>query len=288
MDSRGNAHPERARDAAGYMELMRRLKDRSGLTYRQIEEAAAESGEILARSTLAGALARSALPRPELVSAFVRACGDGDRVQAWLQARDRIARQAGPAPDVPGATGRPVAFMPASFVPVALLTKARRIPRPVLWAVALALVTAATVWWMAAPDDPAGRTVAATRSAGPTGDGHPLAYSTFTAQTGGGGWGRVKYRYTPDGDGYYTIDVGSPQTHDYRINDRGIELRMHYERRGGGRGAVTIGYTPDSADTGRTGAQVSAAGYKNVWFEVCGWLVDRRESVGCERLRKLG
>ncbi|MFD7237593.1 hypothetical protein ACFWAT_20070 [Streptomyces syringium] len=287
MDSRGNAHPGRARDAAGYVELMRRLKDRSGLTYRQIEEAAAESGEVLARSTLAGALARSALPRPELVAAFVRACGDGDRVQAWLQARDRIARQAEePAPDGPDATRRPAALTSAAFAP-AFMTRALRMPRLALWAVALALVAAATVWWIAAPDDRAGRPVAATRSATPTADDHPVGYSTFTAQTGGGGWGRVKYRYTPDGDGYYTIDVGSPQTHDYRINDRGIELRMHYERRGGGRGAVTIGYTPDSADTGRTGARVSAAGYKNVWFEVCGWLVDRRESVGCERLRKL-
>ncbi|MEU2515909.1 hypothetical protein [Streptomyces syringium] len=282
MDNRGNAHPGRARDAAGYVELMRRLKDRSGLTYRQMEEAAAESGEVLARSTLAGALARSALPKPELVSAFVRACGDGDRVQAWLQARDRIARQAEePAPDVPGAPRRP-----ADFAPAALKKRARTIPRLALWAVALTLVAAASVWWITAPDERAGRPVAATRSATPTGDGHPLGYSTFTAQTGRDGWGRVKYRYIPDGDGYYTIDVGSPQTHDYRINDRGIELRMHYERRGGGRGAVTIGYTPDSADTGRTGAHVSAAGYKNVWFEVCGWLEDRRESVGCERLRK--
>ncbi|MEW2579967.1 hypothetical protein [Streptomyces syringium] len=75
MDNRGNVHPGRVRNAAGQVELMRRLKDRPGLTYRQTEEAAAESGEILARSTLAGAPAGSTLPRPELVSACVRPAG---------------------------------------------------------------------------------------------------------------------------------------------------------------------------------------------------------------------
>ncbi|WP_237522317.1 XRE family transcriptional regulator [Streptomyces sp. SID1328] len=70
---------------------MQQLKERSGLTYRELEEQAARNGDVLARSTLADILRRTSLPRPDLLAAFVRACGDGQRVGAWLDARDRIA-----------------------------------------------------------------------------------------------------------------------------------------------------------------------------------------------------
>ncbi|WP_240330598.1 RICIN domain-containing protein [Streptomyces sp. CB09001] len=83
--------PYEARDAAGFIESMQQLKERSGLTYRELEAQAARNGDVLARSTLADVLRRTSLPLPNLLAAFVRACGDGQRVGAWLDARERIA-----------------------------------------------------------------------------------------------------------------------------------------------------------------------------------------------------
>ncbi|MEU4212770.1 peptidoglycan-binding domain-containing protein [Streptomyces sp. NPDC026206] len=91
MASQGELAPQEAQDAASFVALMRRLKEQSGLTYRQLEERAAGRGEVLARSTLADALRREALPRAEVLSAFVRACADDHEVGPWLEARDRIA-----------------------------------------------------------------------------------------------------------------------------------------------------------------------------------------------------
>ncbi|WP_254406498.1 helix-turn-helix transcriptional regulator [Streptomyces sp. AC627_RSS907] len=100
MGNPGEPSPHEAKDAGGFIESMRRLKERSGLTYRDLEERAARHGDALARSTSADMLRRSTLPRPELLAAFVRACGDGERVDAWLDARNRIATDtaATPAP----------------------------------------------------------------------------------------------------------------------------------------------------------------------------------------------
>ncbi|MFI7316013.1 RICIN domain-containing protein [Streptomyces venezuelae] len=91
LPSNEEVSPHRARDVAGFIAAMRELKKRSGLTYRELEERAARRGDVLARSTLADVLRRTSLPRPEVVAAFVHACGDGGRVDAWLAARDRIA-----------------------------------------------------------------------------------------------------------------------------------------------------------------------------------------------------
>ncbi|MYY83636.1 MULTISPECIES: helix-turn-helix domain-containing protein [unclassified Streptomyces] len=102
LPSNEEVSPHRARDVAGFIAAMRELKKRSGLTYRELEERAACRGDVLARSTLADVLRRTSLPRPEVVAAFVHACGDGDRADAWLAARDRIASArptAGPAAD---------------------------------------------------------------------------------------------------------------------------------------------------------------------------------------------
>ncbi|MEU3523677.1 hypothetical protein AB0E62_07390 [Streptomyces sp. NPDC038707] len=75
---------------------LRELKARSRLTYRQLEERAAEKGELLPRSTLADVLRNGSLPRQELLAAFVRACGEGEYVDDWLAARQRAAED--PAP----------------------------------------------------------------------------------------------------------------------------------------------------------------------------------------------
>ncbi|AEY94287.1 hypothetical protein SHJG_p1156 (plasmid) [Streptomyces hygroscopicus subsp. jinggangensis 5008] len=83
--------PHAARDAAGFVEAMKQLKDQKGLAYRQLEEQAARNGDVLARSTLADVLRRSSLPRPDVLAAFVRACGEGQHVDSWLDARERIA-----------------------------------------------------------------------------------------------------------------------------------------------------------------------------------------------------
>ncbi|MFF0166459.1 helix-turn-helix domain-containing protein [Streptomyces prasinus] len=85
------SEPGGARTSAEYVGLLRRLKERSGLTYRQLEERAAERGDVLARSTLADVLRRDALPRAEVVAALVRACGPEEDVAEWLAARERLA-----------------------------------------------------------------------------------------------------------------------------------------------------------------------------------------------------
>lgn len=87
----GGLEPGEARTSAEYVGLLRRLKEHSGLTYRQLEERAAERGDVLARSTLADVLRRDVLPRAEVVAALVRACGPEEDVAEWLAARQRLA-----------------------------------------------------------------------------------------------------------------------------------------------------------------------------------------------------
>ncbi|MCB5166581.1 hypothetical protein LG634_17270 [Streptomyces bambusae] len=111
-DIQGELAPGRARDAAEFIALMRLLKERSGFTYRQLEERAAAGGGVLARSTLAGVLGGRTLPRPELLAVFVRACGDGERVADWLAAWTAVASaedpaRPSPAPPLPEAGAPP-------------------------------------------------------------------------------------------------------------------------------------------------------------------------------------
>ncbi|WP_327031823.1 hypothetical protein [Micromonospora ureilytica] len=87
----GELRPDEAADPAEFIEMLRDLKDRSRLTYRQLEQRAAAAGDVLARSTAADILRRSSLPRPEVLAAFVRACGAEDQVETWLRARHRLA-----------------------------------------------------------------------------------------------------------------------------------------------------------------------------------------------------
>lgn len=73
-----------------FVAAMRRLKTRSGMSYRDLERRAAQHGDVLPRSTLQTALARDELPRWEVVAAFVRACGcDQHETSAWLAAYRR-------------------------------------------------------------------------------------------------------------------------------------------------------------------------------------------------------
>ncbi|MCP2258193.1 hypothetical protein LX15_001887 [Streptoalloteichus tenebrarius] len=84
--------PRSAQSSEEYVAALRRLKDRSGLTYRQIERRAAEAGAALPRSTVASMLNRGSLPREELVVSLVTACGGSpDEVAEWVEARRRLA-----------------------------------------------------------------------------------------------------------------------------------------------------------------------------------------------------
>ncbi|MER7707676.1 XRE family transcriptional regulator [Kitasatospora sp. NPDC097605] len=86
--------PQEAYTAAEFVDCLRRLKEQTGLTYRQLEFNAEQSGDVLARSTAADMLRRDSLPRPEVVLAFVRACGRGESAAVWLGARNRLATAA--------------------------------------------------------------------------------------------------------------------------------------------------------------------------------------------------
>lgn len=91
--------PAAATDETAFVAELRRLKTWSGLSFRQLERNATDSGDVLPSSTAATMLNKNRLPRAEVVAAFVRACGVAD-VRPWLLARTRIAdgTAAAPAP----------------------------------------------------------------------------------------------------------------------------------------------------------------------------------------------
>ncbi|MFJ5546415.1 RICIN domain-containing protein [Streptomyces sp. NPDC093225] len=146
---------EELRTADELSALMLELKERSRLTYRQLEERAAGRGELLPRSTLASVLRHRSLPRPELLVAFVHACGDGRHEQQWLAARHRIAEP--PVDEVLGERpGEGLGAAPAkeALVPVPVpvplpVDGAGRGRRRVVTAAAVGLVTllAAVAAW---------------------------------------------------------------------------------------------------------------------------------------------
>ncbi|MFI9647472.1 hypothetical protein ACIHAA_14415 [Streptomyces sp. NPDC052040] len=72
------------------MAQLRKLKEQSALSYRQLERVATRNGDVLPASTLATALNRGTLPREDLLTAFVRACGAD--VTDWVTTRRRLAR----------------------------------------------------------------------------------------------------------------------------------------------------------------------------------------------------
>lgn len=110
--------PERAvpRDPAEFVAAMRALKAASQMGFRTLEQRAEAAGDTLPKSTLVAVLSRGTLPREEVVSAFVRACGlDEDAVAHWVAVRQRLAF-GGPAPDGPLPTEPP----PAPEPPIAV------------------------------------------------------------------------------------------------------------------------------------------------------------------------
>jgi hypothetical protein len=154
MGNLGELSPYEAQDAADFVQSMQQLKERSGLTYRELEEQAARNGDVLARSTLADILRRTSLPRPDVLTAFVRACGDGQRVDAWLDARNRLATGVSAVPAT--APHRPEADADSKAQPPTEKSTAeqprRYKGRTVALAASLTVVPLALVAWRLLPD----------------------------------------------------------------------------------------------------------------------------------------
>ncbi|MEU5563288.1 tetratricopeptide repeat protein [Micromonospora musae] len=100
--------PTTATSPEQYVTLLRRVRDQSGLAYREIARRAQRNGNVLPASTLATMLGRTTLPRRDLVSALLRACDlSDDRVTAWLAAWGRLAAARTTATPPPAAAGGP-------------------------------------------------------------------------------------------------------------------------------------------------------------------------------------
>ncbi|MFJ7072250.1 XRE family transcriptional regulator [Streptomyces sp. NPDC098781] len=143
------------RDAAGFIAAMKRLKARSGLTYRELEERAARRGDVLARSTLADILRRTSMPRPEVLAAFVRACGDGARLDAWLATRDRLAAAHTVEASVPARDAE--TYAPRQPEGAALVRLRRTKGSTLAGALTLAIAMLALAAWVLLPGDTAER-----------------------------------------------------------------------------------------------------------------------------------
>ncbi|MGW0908603.1 helix-turn-helix domain-containing protein [Streptomyces sp. NPDC002853] len=90
--------PPHTAETPAFMAELRRLKAWSGLSYRELERAAATAGEVLPYSTAATMLRRDSLPREAVLVAFVVACGlDADATRRWVAARRELAMGAQPS-----------------------------------------------------------------------------------------------------------------------------------------------------------------------------------------------
>ncbi|MFH0179146.1 XRE family transcriptional regulator [Streptomyces cacaoi] len=234
----GELPPYEARDAAGFIQSMQQLKERSGLTYRELEERAARSGDVLARSTLADILRRTSLPRPDVLAAFVRACGDGQRVGAWLHARDRIAADITAVPPTapdPEAEAQP-------RIAASTSSRSRRTKgRPVVLATGLMIPLFALVIGWFLPD----------RSEVP---GAPATAAT-AFRTPAGGWVTIRPVRTPglcltdgrDRDGVYASAVAAqlpcaqatvPRTYLEPAGEGLYRIQWHHPQEG--KGCLTV------------------------------------------------
>ncbi|MDG9675406.1 peptidoglycan-binding protein [Micromonospora sp. DH14] len=124
-----------ATTAGEYVALLRDVRRRSGLTYREISRRASASGHWLPASTLATMLGRSTLPRERTVVALLAACGttvgEVERwltvrrdIEAHLSERDRVAVQGTATTTAPPADPTPPADQapPAGPVPPELVS----------------------------------------------------------------------------------------------------------------------------------------------------------------------
>ncbi|MFC6005360.1 helix-turn-helix domain-containing protein, partial [Streptomonospora nanhaiensis] len=148
---------EGAATPAEFVAALRRLKDWSGLSYRQMGKQAERRGLALPRTTISTALDRGRLPSELLVVAFVRACGcDQTETEEWVRARRRIAvggpagdgAAAGPARDdtAAGPAGDDTAAGPARD-DSAPRVRLSRLPVVIVMGLAL-IVVAGGIWFV--------------------------------------------------------------------------------------------------------------------------------------------
>ncbi|MFD0269395.1 helix-turn-helix domain-containing protein [Streptomyces sp. NPDC127106] len=279
--------PSRARNAAELVALMRKLQDRSGLSYRQLENRAATQGRVLTRSTISYVLTRPSLPRPDMLAAFVAACGHEPETDAWLAARERLAAEAeadaGSTAAPAASAGSPQSDPAPGTVPAGRL-RSRRVLAVLGTAVAalglgygLAKGIPGAAQSPPAEDTPPSATPAKQPATGFTlFEGRSLKGTTAAS---------VGYRFWDTGDGWFGIEYVTPYSRDepdaYQ-DGWGGKLRMHYEDRFGTH-TVDLTDNPDGEpDAGKDDIRYGA---KNVWFEVCD--SDGRDQLrGCQRLRK--
>ena len=160
MDDAARDPVPQAATAGEYVALLRDVRRRSGLTYREISRRASAAGHWLPPSTLATMLGRATLPRERTVVALLAACGrpaaDIERwiglrhdIEAQLSERTEWPGQAAPSPDEthPGSThpGTVPAEPVAPRRPLARVYRAARPTRRRLRLGALALAGALTV-----------------------------------------------------------------------------------------------------------------------------------------------
>jgi hypothetical protein len=103
-DPHGDAGPPHSvASEEEFVVALRRLRERSGLTFKEVEKrTSAEGLLVLPASTLATALHRRNAPRPELVATLVRVCGGTPEVVAeWLAVRESLVH---PLPTAPPAS----------------------------------------------------------------------------------------------------------------------------------------------------------------------------------------
>jgi hypothetical protein len=180
MDHPGSCPPGEIQDLPAFIQGLRDLKRCSGLSYRQLERRAAAAGDVLPRSSVSSMLGRNTLPRPDLLMAFVKACGEGHRAAEWAEARERVAGAYGkePPPDraAPDAAATTAVPRPGPTSPDAAHSPPwRRRARPVAVAAGVTvavLVVAAAV--RTSSDGDGGRE----DPGGPTGTSVPSAVGT--------------------------------------------------------------------------------------------------------------
>jgi len=286
---------EEISDLSAFMKALRQLKSDSRMSYRQLEERATASGDVLPRSTASVLLSRDAVPSGGQLAAFVKACGDGELVEAWLDARDRIAvREQTAAPgsddDAPVVSrddrtdgpdeveaGREHSTRSAFPRGRALLT----LGAALVAALGLGAWGMATLYRHGTLKPPSTATTSLPTGAAQASEG---GFTLFEASSANGSTSAsIGYRNWETRDGWYGIEYVMPYSRDQHENERdgwGGTLRMHYEDRHGTH-TTTLTDNPDGEpDAGKDSVHY---GMKDVWFEVCDSGRQHRLR-GCQRL----
>ncbi|MEU0402196.1 helix-turn-helix domain-containing protein [Streptomyces sp. NPDC006197] len=207
--------PREVRNPAEFLACLQALKDWSGLTYRELSARAETHGDVLPRSTVANMLARPTLPREELLTTFVRACGvEEDEADHWRTVRRKLAGR--------GAYGAAAAGAAGAGARGEAAPGARADATPEDRGEALAGARAGeTPGARAGAADPGGTPArpeaadgpdagAADGSDGPGGDGGPGGPAGGGAPGGGGASGSRSEAGTPSGPGSPSGPGGSP------------------------------------------------------------------------------